>query len=164
MLHAYGVICDNSLMGRCNYSSCHNHYGDCDGNRQNGCESYFYTSVTNCGSCGHNCNDVIQYAEPVCNNGVCDYVRCTSLWGLVIAADCDGNRQNGCEVSLVSVDSCGTSCSNVRNCEQVVDNANGVQCNIVGAPPRCDYTSCWAGYNDCDGNRANGCERYGACP
>ena len=85
--HASGLSC---ATGTCDYTSCDQNWGDCDGNRANGCE----TSLTlpgSCGVCGTDCSgqdydtDCINDSgtwrcgcdgdedcggiRPVCNNG-----------------------------------------------------------------------------------------------
>jgi hypothetical protein len=41
--------------------------GDCDGNRDNGCETSFATSDANCGACGHDCTA----GGATCSSGLC---------------------------------------------------------------------------------------------
>jgi hypothetical protein len=56
----------------CNGSSCaptcSSGFGDCDGSRQNGCETAL-DSVSHCGACGNACP--ANGGTPVCNSGVC---------------------------------------------------------------------------------------------
>ena len=67
-----------------------------------------------------------------------------------------GATQQMCGVACVdpqtTTNACGASCT---NCNSTVSNATGQTC--VAAT--CDYGACAAGYIDCDGNRANGCEK-----
>jgi hypothetical protein len=46
--------------------SCSSGYGNCDGIRTNGCETYLLTSTSNCGSCGNSC-----LSGQTCTNNVC---------------------------------------------------------------------------------------------
>jgi hypothetical protein len=90
-----------------------------------------------CGSCG--------------NNSICKYGRCKCLSGY---KDCDGWWNNGCEINLSSVNSCGTDCSNIKNCELIIKNVTKVLChNYI-----CDYEACIYPYEDRDADRTNGCE------
>ena len=71
------------------------------------------TDSRNCGRCGTVCPTVANGAA-VCIQGVCGF-NCSPGWG-----NCDGNRANGCEVSL-NTDSrncgrCGTVCSAGATC------------------------------------------------
>lgn len=64
-------------------------------------------------------------------------------------ADCDGNPSNGCETNLdtdvLHCGACGIACT-------------APQANMACVDGVCVITSCQAGYYDCDGNAANGCE------
>lgn len=64
--------------------------------------------------------------------------------------DCDADPSNGCEVSLSSPSSCGTSCTDRTACS----TKNGVASCSNGA---CGIT-CSDGYGDCDGLASTGCE------
>ncbi len=64
-------------------------------------------------------------------------------------ADCNAAVADGCEASLNGISNCGTC---------------GRQCVIPNATPSCDGTNCGvdvcdAGFEDCDGQLANGCEK-----
>jgi hypothetical protein len=105
------------------------------------------SNAHNCGACGVDCEQQVANVTSVsCGAGQCDYAMCAMRWG-----DCDGDRKNGCETPLADPAHCGTCAT---NCATLVHNANMLLCPF-GA---CDYTSCDAGWADCDGNRANGCE------
>ncbi|MEC7523324.1 MAG: hypothetical protein VYE22_25820 [Myxococcota bacterium] len=79
-----------------------------------------------------------------CLEGTCRYDGCEAGF-----ADCNGSTSDGCEVELASDDAhcgaCGVSC----------DPAHGVGGCEAGA---CALTGCLAGWDDCDGEAANGCE------
>ncbi|GAQ92354.1 hypothetical protein KFL_009900010 [Klebsormidium nitens] len=110
--------------------------------------------ANNCGGCGVSCN--ANNALGTCVAGVCQFFGCQTTY-----ADCNSNLQSdGCEVNLFTgepipgsddIQGCG-SCG--RSCLQSEMNAlprcSGFQC---------DYVFCTIGYGDCDGFRANGCER-----
>jgi hypothetical protein len=116
--------------------------GDCDGDPATRCETVLLTSVENCGDCGEVCQ--LAGAESRCLGGECLVKSCVEPF-----ANCNARSDDGCEVN-VSADaqncgSCGKTCSKIHgapSCE------NG-RCLI-----RCD-----AGWDDCNDNRADGCER-----
>jgi len=60
--HVLGAQC---YSGVCDYSYCQNNYGDCDGNRVNGCETPT-TTVTHCGNCATACG-----VTEACVGGIC---------------------------------------------------------------------------------------------
>jgi hypothetical protein len=64
-------------------------------------------------------------------------------------ADCDGSAANGCEVNIA------TSVSNCGGCGNVCSTPNGTPACSSGS---CTVASCNAGYGNCDGSAANGCE------
>jgi hypothetical protein len=127
------AICSNA-SGGCTYDACVSQHLDCDGNRENGCE----TACTP--------TNVVAAA---CAGTRCGYTACATGF-----LDCDGNTSNGCEtpMSLANCGACGRACA--------PSNATGASCSTAGV---CAYTACMA-YNadelylDCDGNTANGCE------
>nr|MBK7066715.1 hypothetical protein [Deltaproteobacteria bacterium] len=95
-----------------------------------------------CGACGTAC--AAPNAEPGCVAGVCAVARCTAPFG-----DCDGMAANGCEVDTLTSTShcggCGVACP---------ARAHASNACAMGA---CTFT-CDAGFADCDGDAANGCE------
>jgi len=64
--------------------------------------------------------------------------------------DCDGNAGNGCETDLRS------STANCGTCSNGCDYPNAMGACVVST---CSLGACIAGYSDCDGQLANGCER-----
>jgi hypothetical protein len=96
-----------------------------------------------CGGCGTAC--VTTNGTPNCVAGACSWPQCANGF-----AHCStGNT--GCETNIRSnLAHCG-SCT--KSCDAVL-NANNVACT-AGA---CTFTTCQAGFGDCDGNMANGCE------
>jgi hypothetical protein len=93
-------------------------------------------------ACKETCT--LEHASASCVDGFCELDECDPGWG-----DCDGRTANGCETGLYSLDDCG-ACG--EKCE--ADNASAV-CN-EGV---CEWTQCQAGWGDCDGDPANGCEQ-----
>lgn len=129
------------LSGNC-YSLCETGYGDCDGNFTNGCETYVFTDINNCDSCGHICPSAPN-SSPTCSYNGCGF-QCDSGY-----ANCNGNPATGCETYIYDdLNNCG-SCGNV--------------CSYVpyGSPTcvseECSF-QCYQGYANCDGNFDNGCE------
>ena len=132
------TVCDN---GQCTLN-CNSGFGDCDGNVVNGCETDLNGSLAHCGACGEPCSP--QNGTGMCTAGSCQVVTCTAPFD-----DCDGNPANGCETNtLTSVGNCGT-CGMACSFPNAVAACNNGTC-AVGA--------CNAGFDDCDGNMANGCE------
>jgi hypothetical protein len=133
-----GAAC---TAGLCKPGNCVAPYQNCDGNDTNGCESNKTSDPNNCGSCGNVC--LLPHATASCDNGTCAIASCNSGY-----ADCDGLDSNGCEVNLA------TNASNCGTC--------GTICGTNNANPVCTAGSCVencnAGYANCDGNAANGCE------
>ncbi len=149
--HATGITCST---GVCGYTACTAGYGDCDGDATDGCEENI-REVSDCGTTCANrvdCNAAVLNATGLsCTSGTCDYTACSSSQ----YADCDADRTNGCELDLRAVTSCGTTCLNFRNCNTYTSNANGRYCNAG----TCDYATCIAPYDNCNLDRADGCER-----
>jgi hypothetical protein len=81
---------------------------------------------------------------PLCVQGECDYAECA-----VPYADCDGNRQNGCERAVDTLTDCG-------DCDVPCQPANAVSPTCANGT--CDHGGCTGSYQDCDGDTANGCE------
>jgi hypothetical protein len=77
--------------------ACAANRADCDGNPNNGCEADLLTDPLNCGGCAagpndsHFCSAGGSQAQ-TCSNGMCG---CPSGW-----ADCNGERNDGCETNL----------------------------------------------------------------
>jgi hypothetical protein len=96
-----------------------------------------------CGSgCGIACSTMS--GTPSCMKGMCSWT-CASGF-----AHCDSGN-TGCETNIRSdVGHCG-ACN--KNCDGVM-HANSIACT-AGA---CTFATCQAGFGDCDGNKANGCE------
>ncbi|MDX9719561.1 MAG: hypothetical protein RBU37_02355, partial [Myxococcota bacterium] len=102
------------------------------------------THAEHCGACNDRCrDDANATADSACVGAQCEYA-CASGYG-----DCDG-LDNGCETNLrTSLEHCG-GCG--LSCGSSTDNATASCVNGV-----CQQV-CSAGWADCDGNPANGCE------
>jgi hypothetical protein len=116
--------------------------GDCDGEAINGCEVDLAASASHCGACGEACS--FPRAAARCEAGRCAMGACEAGFG-----DCDGDATNGCETALGASDlhcgACGSACLPTPN------TAAGCQMG------RC-ARACLAGFADCDGDAADGCE------
>ncbi|MEZ4404994.1 MAG: hypothetical protein R3A52_00690 [Polyangiales bacterium] len=127
-------------MGRC-ASGCEAGFADCDMNPANGCEVDTRTSGDHCGACGATCRAGAN-ATAACEAGRCAR-GCDAGY-----ADCDGDVSTGCETRTDTATDCG-ACGNA--CPPV---ANASPTCAMG---RCGF-ACDAGWADCDGDAANGCE------
>ena len=141
--------------GTCDFSSCRADFGNCNGDRSDGCETDFRDPA----SCGDkcltlvNCFDTVNHAAGIaCSvDGRCDYAGCDDAWG-----DCNGDRSDGCETFLRDTTACGPSCGERANCLEQLQNVVQAHCDHGSAS--CDYASCLNGWGNCDGDRSNGCE------
>ena len=131
------------LDGVCAPGDCMAGFGDCDADPANGCETALATSAAHCGRCGNGC--AITGAGAACAAGMCTIAACNPGFG-----DCDAVPSNGCEVdtrtSAAHCGMCGRSCAPTPNRQAAC---------VAGA---CAPGECAAGFADCDGDLANGCE------
>src|SRR5262249_39531164 len=146
-----GVVCaaahgtPGCYTGVCAIASCDNGWSDCDGQYADGCEyddQGFTTDPSNCGGCGAVC--AFAHAGAPCVGGACVLGACAAGF-----SDCDGIAADGCEYPNTgfttdpnNCGSCGHKC------------ATGLTCQGGS----CVATTCPAGFSDCDGLPANGCE------
>jgi len=139
--------CDNACAAGevCSGASCQASCGLPFARCGNRCAN-FASDPENCGDCGRVCRPEHATAA-TCAAGQCGYARCTSGF-----ADCDGDQENGCEQPVASdplnCGFCGNQCRPA--------NASGANCSNG----KCNYATCAAGFDDCDGIRANGCETF----
>lgn len=100
---------------RCDIALCYKGFDDCDGNRENGCETDIRTDPDNCGACKKRCPD-LPHAERGCGD-VCTVWRCQLGY-----RDCNGDSQDGCEVHVVSDEKncghCGVTCAPGQRCQE----------------------------------------------
>ncbi len=131
-------VCQN---GKCVVSNCAPPTADCDANPAN-CETNTDTSVAHCGFCNNPCT--LAHATAACSGGKCAVATCLAGWG-----NCDGNDANGCETQLnttTNCKSCGDQCSGGPNVNSASCGPSG--CNV----------NCAAGFSNCNGVAADGCE------
>ena len=90
------------------------------------------TDVNNCGFCGNKCpqpgNVVVKCEDSQCNTNPGKLLICVPGF-----ADCDGNRQNGCEANLIydfNCGSCGHTCNIPEICLYDIGNEKNAHCGI----------------------------------
>jgi Cys-rich repeat protein len=161
---ACGTVCafDHATAGcagGCYLAACTFGWDDCDSDVSNGCEQRVIDDIKNCGACSHSCPPA-AHATVGCFNGNCQLASCAQGF-----LDCNGNPQDGCEVTgAMDVSNCG-ACGNVCAKGQVCRNGGCTcpNCNFPNARSRCingmcAIGDCLPGWGDCDGNPQNGCE------
>jgi hypothetical protein len=123
-------ICD---CGGTGFSAC--------GPRCTGC-TQLGSDPTNCGGCGIVC-PTAPNAGAYCVGGRCSVVCLPGY------ADCNGTLKDGCEIltdgDVANCGGCGKACGAPANASPACDSG------------KCGYR-CQAGFGDCDGDPANGCE------
>jgi hypothetical protein len=127
--------------GGCAIGACAAGFADCDGVASNGCEVNLLSDANHCGSCPIACSGA--GGTPKCTAGMCS-VTCAAGF-----ADCNAAAP-GCETQTsIDPNNCG-SCGNVCNLAHTTASfCSGSTCRVGG---------CAAGWLDCDGLPANGCE------
>jgi hypothetical protein len=139
---------DDCISMECNESvcgpECQDGLANCDKENDNACEINVRTDIMNCGSCGNACD--LPNAASECSAGECRIQTDGCEAGF---ADCNGMPEDGCEVNLAQdKDNCGV-------CNKVCPALNGA--------PFCEASlcqiTCGQGFDDCDNNRDNGCEK-----
>ncbi len=128
--------------GKCSIASCKTGYGDCNADPSDGCETDLNKSGTNCGKCGTICSATNGTAT--CASGACAILSCSGTY-----ADCNKLVSDGCEVNLTNdPNHCG-------GCATVCNGTNGTPSCAASV---CKVVACNAGFANCDGLAANGCE------
>jgi len=140
-----------SPAGACVIDSCNAaRRADCDTMSSTGCEIDLWVN-NSCGTtCGGrtNCTTLANVDATSCSSGACAIDSCDPGFG-----DCGGGVANGCETNIWSNNNCGTSCGSRIDCGTRPNAMGGGTC-VSGT---CSIT-CNAGYADCGGGTANGCE------
>jgi hypothetical protein len=135
-------ICDSAAPAHCKTSCTTNNdciAGDtcCSGVCRN-----LLTDPNGCGSCGTVCRTNTGTLSNTCSGGTC-HPTCAVGWG-----NCDNDPTNGCERNertLTDCGGCNVPCS--------LPNASA-----TCATGQCKIASCNAGFSNCDGSDATGCE------
>lgn len=133
--------------GICGVASCDPGWGDCNLLESDGCERPLNT-LSDCGTCFVACAPA-NAAGADCSDGTCGYASCNAGW-----LDCDGHPENGCELSVGTPTSCGTSCATVSDCTTLPHVASAT-CTGGG----CSIGACANGYAECNDRPDDGCER-----
>jgi hypothetical protein len=128
--------------GQCEIT-CAQGFDDCDDKRDNGCEKDVSKDVNNCGECGAKCSAQAG-GTLYCKDGTCGETICPTGFG-----DCNGLPEDSCEVDLrIDPKNCNT-CGNLCLAANGTASCNNRVCQIA----KCD-----AGYANCAGGYADGCE------
>jgi Putative metal-binding motif len=133
----------NMCTGMCNAG-----FLDCNNDkRTDGCEINSQTDKSNCGGCGKVCSNN-NITSPTCAAGMCN-AACNLGF-----TDCNNDKlSDGCEkntaADLMNCGSCGNVCANANWANVATYSCTSGVCGIL---------SCKAGFADCDGMKANGCE------
>ncbi|HMI91949.1 MAG TPA: lectin-like protein, partial [Polyangiales bacterium] len=133
--------------GVCTAVLCADPLADCDRDEVD-CEVDLSNDVAHCGGCGLAC--AFSIASPHATLD-CAARDCRALCE-VGYGDCDEDYATGCESALADPANCG-SCN--ANCNAILAHSAQTSCN-AGA---CELITCAAGWADCDGVDANGCEQ-----
>eukprot|EP00039_Didymoeca_costata_P005422 m.81522 g.81522 ORF g.81522 m.81522 type:complete len:148 (-) comp12814_c0_seq14:193-636(-) len=142
----------------CNYT-CAPNYGDCDGDKSNGCEVFLGNDVNNCGACNNTCVNSLN------QEWICEISDNTGLGACAPKgpcldgfADCnsiDGNGPpDGCETDITSAEYCGR-CD--HNCTSQLQANHATVVGIECIQELC-VAVCAPGRLDCNGFPFDGCE------
>ncbi|KAF0169235.1 MAG: hypothetical protein FD160_3967, partial [Caulobacteraceae bacterium] len=128
-------------------------WDDCDGDYTSGCETAVNT-VAQCGVCGFDCAVQLAHVSVTTCNATtfqCEVVACAAGFD-----DCDGSDATGCETDVRTTTDCGGCSAFAAN-----EPCTGLSQVMTSSCPMgiCVIDACAAGYGDCDGVAANGCEQ-----
>ncbi len=173
------------VNGECGVAACNAGFGDCDYDPANGCETDVRASAMHCGRCGATCN--LANATATCTGGTCSVGVCNAGFAdcdMNPANGCETPLQS----TNAHCGMCGRACTTGEVCSAGVctltcpagQTACGAGCfdlqtsaahcggcsmacpSAANAVSRCDTGrcafTCVAGFADCDGMAANGCE------
>jgi Stigma-specific protein, Stig1 len=111
-------------------AQCATGWGDCDTNRDNGCETNIVGNPSNCGACGVRCS--LANASATCASDRCAVVMCSAGY-----QDCDRNVMTGCEAALttdlMNCGTCGNACLRGQSCNSGVCQCPTGQTICLGA-------------------------------
>ncbi|HOX43455.1 MAG TPA: Ig domain-containing protein [Myxococcota bacterium] len=96
------VLAAHCAGSACDYDACQATHLDCDGDRQNGCETG--RGMQDCAACEDACSDTLVYlntVEPSCDLTACQYTCAPGF------DSCDLDPGNGCETPLNTPGRCG---------------------------------------------------------
>jgi hypothetical protein len=127
--------------GVCGLGDCNPGFADCDGLADTGCEANTQDDKKNCGACKTVCGDV--HGSGSCVAGACTF-QCNPGW-----EHCSALPAFGCDTQVLQdLNNCG-ACGNVCSVKNGSPMCQAKNCGIL---------SCSAGFKDCDGLYATGCE------
>jgi hypothetical protein len=130
--------------GHCGVGACNVGFADCNAVAADGCEINVRIDKNNCGACGRICAAVAN-GTGACTAGLCGVGVCNAGF-----ANCDGASANGCETAI------GSDVNNCGGCAIACPvRANAGRTCTAGV---CGMGACNAGFSNCDGVAANGCE------
>ena len=133
--------------GRCGTLKCSGWNGDCDGVRENGCETRLLHK-DHCGACGAACPDGQE-----CGLSALGIPTCMCPVGQTFCGTASGGIKVGTCVDLTGDDqncgACGARCG-------FLGNEKATEACVFG---KCQRT-CYGGWGDCNGNRDDGCETH----
>lgn len=88
--HASAATCGGAT---CTYVACESGFLDCDGDRNDGCESDSTMDAKHCGTCATDCTvSAVNVVAATCTTAGCGYTSCAANF-----ADCNGIASDGCE-------------------------------------------------------------------
>ncbi len=132
-------ICED---GVCAIGECDDTWQNCNREPEDGCEVNLWTDEENCGACGFVC--AMSGAVSVCIDGGCAVGICGD--GL---ADCDLDRETGCEIDVRSdPENCG-ACGHICGAPRAEGGCIDRWCVVDG---------CELGWHDANGLFDDGCE------
>lgn len=128
--------------GRCG-TRCAQGFDDCDRQPDNGCEQSLDTP-SHCGACGRACD--FAHGEARCIDGSCQLSACDSGY-----AECESDGRSCARVTEGSgCEECQARCT--------LPHADA-RCRAVAQGVECRIERCAEGWENCDGQVSNGCER-----
>jgi len=129
---------ESALISYCPSLKCTNNTTTCPGS-QFPCDVDLMTDVQNCGACGVSCNYGAQFGPSLCSNGHC-VLTCQ-----LGRADCNGDVEDGCEVTLgtdENCSTCGDACTDPgKPCVQLNYAAAEYQCGCPADTTPCSSDS-----------------------
>jgi hypothetical protein len=139
------------LDGVCTLIKCQTGFGDCNGNKDDGCEQDLLASATNCGECKKTCE--VAGGTGKCVAGKCAVASCPTGTG-----DCDGLFANGCETDITSeLAHCG-KCNSPCVKGTFFQHAQ-VEC----LSSTCTFLGCDSGYEDANKTCGSGKSCFDGC-
>jgi len=118
----------------------------CTDGRKNGSETDIDCGGPSCAPCanGKACQVAADCSDGACTAGICQTSTCAPGH-----QDCNHDPTDGCEADVA------TDANNCGACGVACSAAHAASACVAGS---CTVQACDAGYGDCDGNGADGCE------